>query len=78
MSSIVGPGRLPVNSLHHQAVADLAPGLIAAASAPDGVIEELEAPEKRFVLAVQWHPEHLMEDDIRMRQILEAFIRAAA
>ena len=78
LSSIVGPGRLPVNSFHHQAVADVAPGLIAAAVAPDGVIEGLEAPEKRFVLAVQWHPEHLMEDDMRMRRILEAFVRAAA
>jgi len=78
LSSIVGSGRLAVNSFHHQSVAKVAPGLIVAARAPDGVVEALEAPEKRFVVAVQWHPEHLMFEDVRMKQLLGAFVKETA
>ena len=45
-----------VNSLHHQAVKDLAPGLKATAFSKDGVIEAIESPTHN-ILAVQWHPE---------------------
>jgi putative glutamine amidotransferase len=48
-----------VNSLHHQAIDRLAPGLRAAALAPDGVIEAVELIDHPFGLAVQWHPEAL-------------------
>jgi putative glutamine amidotransferase len=50
---------ITVNSLHHQGVAALAPGLRAAARAPDGLIEAVEDPGTRFLAAVQWHPEML-------------------
>jgi putative glutamine amidotransferase len=48
-----------VNSRHHQAVRDLAPGLVAVAWADDGVIEAVEWEEEGgpWMLAVQWHPE---------------------
>lgn len=49
---------IPVNSLHHQAVRDLASGFIATAEAPDGVNEAMEHPEYP-ILSVQWHPEWL-------------------
>jgi len=66
---------MPVNSAHHQAVKDAAPGLIVDAVAPDGVIEGIEDPKRRFVLGVQWHPEYrLSEGDTR---IFAAFIEAA-
>jgi putative glutamine amidotransferase len=49
-----------VNSIHHQAVDRIGPGLAIAAIAPDGVLEALEAPESNwFLRAVQWHPEKL-------------------
>jgi putative glutamine amidotransferase len=35
----------------------VASGLVVVARAPDNVVEALEFPAKRFVLAVQWHPE---------------------
>jgi putative glutamine amidotransferase len=45
-----------VNSYHHQAVDD--PGrLRVTGQAPDGTIEAVEDPAKRFVFGVQWHPE---------------------
>ncbi len=50
---------LRVNSLHHQAVRVVPAGLVASAHAPDGCIEALEMPDRRFVLGVQWHPEFL-------------------
>lgn len=53
------PGSLEVNSSHHQAVDRLADGWRVSASAPDGVIEAIEAPGHPFALAVQWHPERL-------------------
>lgn len=77
LASIVGAGRLAVNSFHRQSVANVAPGLAVAASAPDGVIEALEAPDRRFLMAVQWHPEHLIDDQVRMRWLLEAFVKEA-
>ncbi len=46
-----------VNSRHHQGADRVGAGLSVTATAPDGVIEALELPGKRFVLAVQWHPE---------------------
>jgi putative glutamine amidotransferase len=49
---------LLVNSRHHQAVKKLAPGFIASATAPDGVIEAIERPDLPFCVGVQWHPEN--------------------
>jgi putative glutamine amidotransferase len=72
---IAAADELPVNSAHHQAVKEPAPGLVVDALAPDGVIEGIEDPTKRFVLGVQWHPEyHLSEGDARL---FAAFIAAA-
>jgi putative glutamine amidotransferase len=65
---------MPVNSAHHQAVKDVAPGLIVDALAPDGVIEGIEDPRKRFCIGVQWHPEYRLSDGDR--RIFAAFIAA--
>jgi putative glutamine amidotransferase len=55
--SILGVDEFMVNSRHHQGVDRVASGLVVVARAPDNVVEALELPGKRFVLAVQWHPE---------------------
>ena len=55
-------GATEVNSIHHQAVATPGPLLSVTATAPDGVIEAVEAPG---VLGIQWHPERLFETDGR-------------
>jgi len=71
-----GEGTLvEVNSSHHQAVKDLAPGLQITARAPDGIAEALELPTHPFALAVQWHPEHLRQPE--MRRLFERFVAAA-
>ena len=76
LATILGATRVQVNSLHHQALKTIAPGLEVTARADDGVIEGIEMPEKRFVMAVQWHPEDLV-DDSRMHQMFRAFVDAA-
>lgn len=52
--------RIEVNSFHHQAIKKLAPSLRAVATAEEGVIEAVEAVDKKFILGVQWHPEDLI------------------
>ena len=69
---------LSVNSMHHQGIARLAPGLVAVATSSDGLIEGVESDDGHFVLGVQWHPEDLVEVDPRMRELFEGFITAAA
>ena len=51
------------NSRHHQAILDLASGLEIMAYSADGIIEAVWMPDKRFVWAVQWHPEAYWEED---------------
>jgi putative glutamine amidotransferase len=77
LARALGATRVEVNSLHHQAVKDVAPNLRVIARAPDGVIEGMEATNGHFVLAVQFHPEWLLDDDARMVRIFEEFVRAS-
>ncbi|MCK6579632.1 MAG: gamma-glutamyl-gamma-aminobutyrate hydrolase family protein [Anaerolineae bacterium] len=78
LSSILGGVRFEVNSLHHQSVGSLAPGVILSALSPqDEVVEALEAPDKRFTLSVQWHPEDMYQTYEPMARLFTAFIDAA-
>lgn len=74
---ITGKVRIKVNSSHHQSVKDIAPRLIQTAVASDGVIEAIEAPQKRFLLGVQWHPEFLYDRDAIQKRLFRALINAA-
>jgi putative glutamine amidotransferase len=56
LASILGT-RADVKSHHHQGYGELGSGLREAARAPDGTIEALEDPTRRFALGVLWHPE---------------------
>jgi putative glutamine amidotransferase len=67
---------MPVNSAHHQAVKDVATGIVIDALAPDGVVEGIEDPRRRFCLGVQWHPEYAISKGDEA--IMAAFVRAAA
>lgn len=67
---------LTVNSLHHQAVRVVAPSLTVSARAPDGLVEAVELSAHPFGLAVQWHPECLL-DAPEMLRLFEAFVEAA-
>jgi putative glutamine amidotransferase len=69
--------RTRVNSFHHQAVAALGSGLVATSRAADGTIESLEADDRQFQVAVQWHAETLIERP-RQAALFHAFIQAAS
>ena len=65
-----------VNSRHHQAIKEVGNGLVVSATAPDGVIEAVEDPTRRFCLGVQWHPENFYRTG-EFRALFEGFIEAA-
>ena len=73
---IVGQEELMVNSMHHQAIKAIAPSLACAAMTKDDLIECVEVPGKRFLMAVQWHPEW-MPLQSASQKLFTAFIDAA-
>lgn len=76
LESILGDNTSEVNSLHHQAIRQLAPDLVATAYSPDGLVEAVELPLHPFGLAVQWHPEWLTAHS-QMCRLFTAFAEAA-
>ena len=79
LARIVGRTRFEVNSLHGQAVNQLANGLVVEARAPDGVIEAFSKPgAPGFNLAVQWHPEWQAASNPVSMRLLRAFGEACA
>ena len=64
LAEILGVRHESVQSSHHQGVGRVGEGLVETAWAEDGSLEGLEDPDKRFAVAVLWHPE--MEEDKRL------------
>jgi putative glutamine amidotransferase len=64
-----------VNSFHHQAIDRLGDGLRVSARAPDGTVEAIEDPSRRFLIGVQWHAETLLHREAEaalFRRFIEA------
>ncbi len=79
LAAVLGTVGGRVNSVHHQAIDRLAPGLVVEARCPDDrLIEAVRAPGHRFVVAVQWHPEWRVPGDgtIDPTPLLAAFLGA--
>jgi putative glutamine amidotransferase len=76
LRSILGSDRRMVNSFHHQAVLRLGDGLTVTARASDGTVEAVEAPDRDFVLGVQWHAECLV-DRPEQAALFRTFVDAA-
>jgi gamma-glutamyl-gamma-aminobutyrate hydrolase PuuD len=73
LAEVVGEARAAVKSHHHQGFGALGEGLRESAHAPDGTLEAIEDPTRRFAVGVLWHPE-AGED----RALFEALVREAA
>lgn len=78
LRELLGRERVVVRSAHHQAVDRLGGGLVVSAFADDGVIEATQHAEKRWVTAVQWHPEEMDADVSDRSRLFEAFVAASA
>jgi putative glutamine amidotransferase len=79
IARLAGRLEVPVNSLHNQGIARLAPRLVAEGWAPDGTIEAVRVKDAPgFALGVQWHPEYDWERDPFSRSLFEAFGAACA
>lgn len=77
LASLLGVTEIGVNSIHRQAVAELAPGFRAVAHADNQIIEAFESERHTFVIGCQFHPESMMVSDSRFTRIYEAFVEAA-
>jgi putative glutamine amidotransferase len=79
LAVILGATELAANSFHHQAIDRLGKGLVATATAPDGVIEGVESADpNEWIVAVQWHPEELAhQPDAADLKLFAALISAA-
>lgn len=76
LAKTLGATELRINSYHHQAVKDVAPGFRSVANAPDGVIEAIESTQHRYAVGVQWHPELMIERDPMYKALFVDFIEA--
>ncbi len=76
LADIVQRDELAVNSYHHQAIKELAPMLSPMALSEDGLVEAIYMPSKRYIQAVQWHPEFDFRVNEISREIVRRFVAA--
>lgn len=76
LAGIVGATRVSVSSYHHQAVQQVGGDLVAVGTAPDGVVEAFEHPDRNLI-AVQWHPEDTAEHDAQQQAIFAWLVAEA-
>ncbi|HAU32033.1 MAG TPA: peptidase C26 [Desulfotomaculum sp.] len=77
LESILQVSEIMVNSYHHQAVRDVAPGFKISAKSSDGVVEAIEGASGSFILGLQCHPEEMWERDTRFLKLFQALTNCA-
>ena len=75
LSRISGLKTAKVNSMHHQAVKDIATSLTVTSAAPDGIVESYETFEGRWLVGVQFHPEELIKENELSIKLFHEFVR---
>ena len=76
LAALTGRETVGVNSHHHQAIKDVAPGFAVMGRCEDGIVEAIWDPSKKFVWGVQWHPERIWDIEESSALIFQAFINA--
>ena len=76
LKKLIGREEIGVNSSHHQAIRELAPGLKVMAVSEDGLTEAVYMPDHPFLWGVQWHPERLWQTGPESEMLFRAFIGA--
>lgn len=74
LSHIFKASAIKVNSYHHQAIKEVAPGWVVTAISPDGLIEGIAKESGSWQHGVQWHPEVQYSE---MEPLFIAFIESA-
>src|SRR3984893_16242517 len=77
LAGILGTTRLRVNSLHHQAIRDVADGLSAVARSSDGLVEGIGLAANQFAVGIQCHPEELVGKQDWAGRLFTALVAAA-
>jgi len=77
LAEVMGPGAVGVNTYHHQAVKEAAPGFRIAARAADGTVEAIESERHRCIIGVQWHPERMVSHHPRHLRLFARLVDAA-
>ena len=76
LERVYGDGEVRVNSMHHMAVDEVAPGFVVTARCPDGVVEGIESRiEGWTAIGTQFHPESNSASALDLR-IFEEFVAA--
>lgn len=70
--------KIKINSFNHQAIKTIGGDFEATMIAPDGLIEGIESPGNRFVVAVQWHPETMIERYPEYLVLFKEFVRSCS
>jgi putative glutamine amidotransferase len=73
MERVYGDGEIRVNSVHHMAIDEVAPGFRVTARCPDGVVEAIESTTDWLAVGTQFHPESESASALDLR-IFEEFI----
>src|SRR5438105_4286848 len=76
LADAIGAGAHTVNSRHHQVISEVGGGLRVSARSEDGFAEGLERDDRRFAVAVQWHPEDLVDRCDDAKRLFRAFARS--
>lgn len=76
LTKVIGRRFVEVNSFHHQGLHALGKGLAVAGRAPDGHVEAVEVPGRRFTFGVQWHAECLVDRPEHL-SLFRGLVRAA-
>lgn len=77
LRNITGLAEISVNTAHNEALKDVPDGIVVSALAPDGIVEAIELPDRRFAIGVQWHPEFFLEDGDPNLRLFEHLVGAA-
>jgi putative glutamine amidotransferase len=78
LREIMGGETVEVNTFHHQAIRDVAPGLDVLATAPDGIVEAVHDQSRTFLLGVQWHPEGMAAERAEELALFQELIAKAS
>ncbi len=77
LAELLGEAPFAVNSVHHQGAKVPGKNLKPMAISEDGIVEAVYMPDRRFVWAVQWHPEWFFEENADSAALIQAFVDAA-